>query len=132
MTLVLKLVGMFKLTTDSYLSLHLKVIVNLLLVGVYIGSRPIKRLHKLRCSNQYSIFTKQLSLGSTLTPNTTLFIQYRVGGGLATNLGTNVINQVGTVSFFVNGPSQTTNTSVINSLRCTNPICLLVEETFQM
>lgn len=65
------------------------------------------------------------SLGSTLTPNTTLFIQYRVGGGLATNLGTNVINQVGTVSFFVNGPSQTTNTSVINSLRCTNPIAAI-------
>ena len=47
------------------------------------------------------------------------------GGGLATNLGTNVINQVGTVSFFVNGPSQQTNSSVINSLRCTNPIAAI-------
>ncbi len=64
--------------------------------------------------------TNNFSLGSTLTPNATLFVQYRVGGGLATNLGTNVINQVGTVSFFVNGPSQTINSSVINSLRCTN------------
>jgi hypothetical protein len=60
------------------------------------------------------------SLGSTLIPNTTLFVQYRVGGGLATNLGTNVINQVGTVTFFVNGPSQNINNSVIQSLRCNN------------
>ena len=37
-----------------------------------------------------------------LKANTTLFIQYRTGGGLSTNLGTNLINQVGTVSFFVN------------------------------
>jgi len=39
---------------------------------------------------------------------------------LNTNLGTNVINQVGTVSFFVNGPSDNINTSVVNSLRCNN------------
>ena len=65
-------------------------------------------------------YSNNFSLGSTLTPNSTLFIQYRVGGGLATNVGTNVINQVGTVSFFVNGPSETTNSSVISSLRCNN------------
>ena len=39
---------------------------------------------------------------------------------MATNLGTNVINQLGTVSFFVNGPSETTNSAVVNSLRCVN------------
>jgi hypothetical protein len=65
-------------------------------------------------------YSNNFSLGSTLTPNSTLFIQYRIGGGLATNLGTNVINQIGTVSFFVNGPSETTNSSVVNSLRCVN------------
>jgi hypothetical protein len=65
-------------------------------------------------------YSNNFSLGSTLSPNSTLFIQYRVGGGLGTNLGTNVINQVGTVSFFVNGPSEQTNQSVVNSLRCTN------------
>ena len=46
-------------------------------------------------------YSNNFSLGSTLTPNSTLFIQYRVGGGLATNLGTNVINQLGTVSFLL-------------------------------
>jgi hypothetical protein len=65
-------------------------------------------------------YSNNLSLGSTLAPNSTLFIQYRVGGGLATNLGTNVINSLGTVSFFVNGPSETTNSAVVNSLRCVN------------
>jgi hypothetical protein len=65
-------------------------------------------------------YTNNLSLGSALRPNPTLFIQYRVGGGLNTNMGTNVINQVGTVSFFVNGPSDNTNTAVVNSLRCNN------------
>lgn len=65
-------------------------------------------------------YTNNLSLGSALRANSTLFIQYRVGGGLNTNLGTNVINQVGTVSFFVNGPSDNINTSVVNSLRCNN------------
>ena len=65
-------------------------------------------------------YSNNFSLGSALKANTTLFIQYRVGGGLSTNLGTNVINQVGTVSFFVNGPSDNTNTAVVNSLRCNN------------
>ena len=65
-------------------------------------------------------YLNNFSLGSALVPNSTLFVQYRVGGGLATNLGTNIINQVGTITFFVNGPSELTNQSVINSLRCTN------------
>jgi hypothetical protein len=65
-------------------------------------------------------YSNNLSLGSALSPNSTLFIQYRVGGGLGTNLGTNIINQVGTVSFFVNGPSENTNSSVVSSLRCNN------------
>ena len=65
-------------------------------------------------------YSNNISLGAALTPNSSLFIQYRVGGGLATNLGTNVINQIGTVSFFVNGPSEQTNSAVVNSLRCNN------------
>jgi hypothetical protein len=65
-------------------------------------------------------YSNNLSLGSTLTPNSTLFIQYRIGGGNGSNLGINTINQINTVSFSVNGPSSTINTSVINSLRCNN------------
>jgi hypothetical protein len=65
-------------------------------------------------------YSNNISLGSALIPNSTLFVQYRIGGGLGTNLGTNVISQIGTVSFFVNGPSELTNSSVVNSLRCNN------------
>lgn len=65
-------------------------------------------------------YLNNFALGSTLIPNTTIFVQYRVGGGLASNVGVNVINQIGNVSFYVNGPSVTTNTAVINSLKCTN------------
>ena len=67
-----------------------------------------------------SRYTNNLGLGSALKSNSTLFIQYRIGGGLATNVGVNSINQVGTVTFSVNGPSETINRSVINSLRCNN------------
>jgi hypothetical protein len=65
-------------------------------------------------------YSNNFALGSTLKANSTLFIQYRIGGGSSSNLGVNVINQVGTVSFFVNGPSDSVNTSVINSLSCNN------------
>ena len=65
-------------------------------------------------------YSNNLALGSTLKANTTMFIQYRVGGGTGSNLGVNVINNIGTVSFAVNGPSTSVNTGVINSLSCTN------------
>jgi len=66
------------------------------------------------------LYQNNMSLGSALKANTTLFIQYRTGGGLSTNLGTNVINQIGTVTFFVNGPSENINQQVVGSLRCNN------------
>jgi hypothetical protein len=65
-------------------------------------------------------YSNNLALGSTLKANSTLFVQYRVGGGISSNVGVSVINQLGVVNFSVNGPSQTQNTSTINSLNCTN------------
>jgi hypothetical protein len=67
-----------------------------------------------------SKYTNNLALGSALQPNTTMFVQYRIGGGSGTNLGINVINQIGNVSFAINGPSENVNRSVINSLGCNN------------
>jgi len=61
-----------------------------------------------------------MSLGNTPQANTTMFIQYRIGGGLATNLGVNTITQIGAVDFSVVGPSDTINNQVINSLTCNN------------
>jgi len=61
-----------------------------------------------------------MSLGNTPQANTTMFIQYRIGGGLATNLGINTITQIGAVDFSVVGPSDIINNQVINSLTCNN------------
>jgi hypothetical protein len=65
-------------------------------------------------------YQNNIGLGLTVKPNTTLFVQYRIGGGTASNVGVGSINQVGLVSFSVNGPSQEVNTAVINSLAVTN------------
>ena len=65
-------------------------------------------------------YSNNFALGSTLKANSTLFVQYRIGGGTASNLGVNVITNIGNVDFFVNGPSESVNTSVVNSLNCTN------------
>ncbi|NBP00319.1 MAG: hypothetical protein EBU90_09375 [Proteobacteria bacterium] len=67
-----------------------------------------------------SRYTNNYAMGAALPPNTTLFVQYRIGGGLSSNVGINTINQIGTVSFAVNGPSESANRSVINSLQCNN------------
>lgn len=65
-------------------------------------------------------YQNNFSLGSVLKANSTLFVQYRIGGGLGSNLGVNVINSIGTVNFSVTGPNDTINKQVINSLTCTN------------
>jgi len=65
-------------------------------------------------------YMNNLSLGSTPKSNTTLFIQYRVGGGKSTNVGPNSINNVATVDFAINGPISTTNTAVRESLTVNN------------
>jgi len=65
-------------------------------------------------------YQNNIGLGKTVKANTTLFVQYRVGGGTVSNIGVNTINQVGTVNFFVNGPSANINQQVVNSLRVNN------------
>lgn len=65
-------------------------------------------------------FTNNMSLGKSVKPNTTLFIKYRVGGGITSNVGVNTLNALGDYSLSVNGPSSTVNSRVINSLRATN------------
>lgn len=65
-------------------------------------------------------YQNNLSLGLIPTPNTTLFIQYRVGGGLESNVGVNTITTVGNVNFITNGTSPEIVSRVINSIQCTN------------
>ncbi len=72
--------------------------------------------------NRIGDFINNMSLGTTLTPNTTMFISYRVGGGAATNLGPNVINTVNNVNMLVNGSDPSVNAAVRNSLTVNNPL----------
>jgi len=65
-------------------------------------------------------YQNNIGLGLTVKANTTLFVRYRIGGGQTSNVGVNVINQIGTVNFNVKGPSQNINQNVIGSLRCNN------------
>jgi hypothetical protein len=65
-------------------------------------------------------YMDNISLGLAPKANTTLFIQYRVGGGKNTNLGNNVINVLGLYNFALNGPNNNINNSVDNSLKVTN------------
>lgn len=65
-------------------------------------------------------YQNNIGLGLTVQPNTTLFVQYRTGGGLASNVGVGVINQVGTIDFAVTGPSDTINSNVVSSLVINN------------
>ena len=65
-------------------------------------------------------FVNNISLGSVVRPNTTLFIQYRVGGGKASNLGAGAINSLGVLDFVVSGPVTSINSSVRNSLKVNN------------
>jgi len=67
-----------------------------------------------------SKFMNNIALGNTLKGNTTLFIQYRVGGGKSSNIGAGAVRNVGIVDFIVAGPSQQVNQSVINSLAINN------------
>ena len=54
--------------------------------------------------------------------NTTLFIKYRVGGGADANLGQGIIKSTGLLTINVNGPNNTINTQVKNSLSVLNPL----------
>ena len=67
-------------------------------------------------------FINNSSLGITPTANRTMFVKYRTGGGAATNLGPNVLTQLGISDIIINGLSSAMNTSVRNSIRVNNPI----------
>tara|TARA_R110000803_G_scaffold74903_3_gene139032 strand:+ start:8756 stop:10573 length:1818 start_codon:yes stop_codon:yes gene_type:complete len=67
-------------------------------------------------------FINNLSLGLTLTPNNTMFVSYRVGGGSNTNIGPNVLTNVSSVQMFINGSNSVINQNVRNSLKVNNPL----------
>ena len=60
-----------------------------------------------------SKFLNNTALGDMVQGNSTLFIQYRVGGGKSSNVGAGAINSMGVHDFVVVGPSPQINQSVI-------------------
>ena len=66
-------------------------------------------------------YQNNINLGLIPTPNTTLFIQYRVGGGLESNLGVNSITSIGNIDMVFDGQTNPTQQSeVLNSVKITN------------
>lgn len=62
------------------------------------------------------------ALGVKLPANSTLYVQYRVGGGSLSNVGANILQQIGNVDAVFVGTDSTIQQSVINSARATNPL----------
>ena len=65
-------------------------------------------------------YMNNISLGKMVQGNSTIFVQYRIGGGKASNLGAGAITHVGTNTFVVAGPNSQINQSVKDSLAVTN------------
>ncbi len=70
--------------------------------------------------NQIGNIINNSSLGETPTANTTMYVKYRIGGGSDTNIGPNVLTNVGIVNMTVNGTNQQINAAVRNSLKVNN------------
>ena len=65
-------------------------------------------------------FLNNKSLGVAPRPNTTMYIKYRVGGGVASNVGVGVINTVTNAIMKIQGPNSQTVRAVQSSLVCVN------------
>ena len=75
-------------------------------------------------SNRFFLdnFLNNTALGEKLKANYTLFVKYRTGGGVASNIGSEVLTQLGSYNLKVNGSRQDINQQVQRSLQTTNPI----------
>jgi hypothetical protein len=90
------------------------------------GSSNMNNINSvLQNINEFSKIESYLyntSLGEKVPANSTIFIKYRTGGGLNTNVGPNNVITITNKNMLVNGPNANVNQSVINSLTCNNPI----------
>lgn len=72
--------------------------------------------------NRIGDFINNSSLGLKPVLNTTMFVKYRVGGGVNSNIGPNILKSVDLVDMFVNGPESSKNVAVKKSLTVNNPL----------
>mgnify|MGYP000854633843 FL=1 len=71
---------------------------------------------------KYQIFFNNNALGVKLPANSTLYIQYRIGGGVLSNVGANILQQVGNIDAVFVGNNSSIQQSVLTSTRATNPL----------
>ena len=69
---------------------------------------------------QLKDFLNNFSLGQRLPANSTLYVQYRIGGGTVSNVGANTLQQVGNIQATIMGTDSTLNQSVIASTTANN------------
>lgn len=67
-------------------------------------------------------YLQNTALGVKLKRGSTLFVRYRTGGGVSSNLGAGVLTSLGDFQLVVNGPRQDYNQQVQRSLKVSNPI----------
>ena len=81
-------------------------------------------LLKAGVSNKYFLenFLNNTALGEKLKANSTLFVRYRTGGGINSNVGVQTLTQLGGYNLMVNGSRQDYKQSVQRSLKANNPI----------
>lgn len=67
-------------------------------------------------------FLNNTALGEKLKANQTLYIKYRNGGGISSNVGSNVLTQTGSFNMTISGSRSDFNEHVKRSLIVNNPI----------
>ncbi len=67
-------------------------------------------------------FLNNTALGEKLKANQTLYIKYRNGGGISSNVGSNVLTEIGSINMTVGGSRTDFNEQVKKSLNVNNPI----------
>jgi len=67
-------------------------------------------------------FLNNTALGEKLKANYTLFVRYKTGGGINSNIGSDVLTQFGSYRLNVMGGRSDYNQAVQRSLKVTNPI----------
>ena len=72
--------------------------------------------------NTSSLLLNPHALGEMVQGNSTIFIKYRVGGGILSNIGSYTLQSTGNIDALVLGSNPTINETVLSSIRVNNPI----------
>jgi hypothetical protein len=90
------------------------------------GSADVGSLKEFNVDNnlidRIGDFINNSSLGITPKAGTTMFVKYRVGGGVNSNIGPNILKNINSLDMFVNGPDDNVNRGIRQTLSVNNPL----------